>query len=70
MAWTHKTDREIIREAASKKFVPLAEKFLCLRNNADIDHIKEIISKEVFQLTFRNKKEELIYYSFTDFILG
>ncbi|XP_030752680.1 LOW QUALITY PROTEIN: spatacsin [Sitophilus oryzae] len=47
IGWTYKNDKEVIREAALKGHVPLAEKFLLAKNNVPIEEVKDCIKKEV-----------------------
>lgn len=47
IGWTHRTDKEIIREAASKGRVLLAQTFLALKNNVPQDEAYNIIKIEV-----------------------
>ncbi|XP_066152206.1 spatacsin isoform X2 [Euwallacea fornicatus] len=60
-AWERKSDQEVVREAALKKYVQLAVKFLSLRRNTQPEKIHEIISQEVFKWVEELLKRKLIF---------
>lgn len=69
IGWTEKSDRQIIREAASKGHVPLATKFLSLQQNVDVDRITELIRNEVFFLSFVEIINNFVFTSNSKFRL-
>ncbi|XP_066259564.1 spatacsin isoform X2 [Euwallacea similis] len=60
-AWGHKSDQEVVREAALKKYVQLAVKFLSFRRNIQPEKIDEIIHQEVFIWVEELLKRKLIF---------
>ncbi|KAL1512744.1 hypothetical protein ABEB36_002284 [Hypothenemus hampei] len=59
--WTYKTNRDVVREAATKGFVPLAIQFLGLRDNEEIGKVTEYVHKEVFVWVHELLKGQMIF---------
>ncbi|CAG9762324.1 unnamed protein product [Ceutorhynchus assimilis] len=65
IGWTYKSDREVVREAASKGDVPLAINFLSLRKNVEAYKIKEFIDAEILLWVDELLNRKLIFRVFT-----